>query len=234
MFPTEFETFADYQDADELAFQECIEIINSNVEEVIINKADAREKKWWNDENYKIIDEERIQFLNAFSNVSRQNRVSNTGSTRRRSWESSKQSDASFTPKQLPKLAANSCDTWGNPWPTVIVEIANIQNVIVLKLWKWGSRTNQNGTPLRRLTCYKFCRKKSPRDGRENYLPVQTLEFGTIDRRGQQYNGCAAAGMCTLNISPNCIFIGCPRPYPIANNVVIDLFDIQQEIFDNM
>ncbi|GBC02936.1 hypothetical protein RclHR1_00490022 [Rhizophagus clarus] len=171
MFPTEFETFADYQDADELAFQECIEIINSNVEEVIINKADAREKKWWNDENYKIIDEESYeefekkceranaskyweyqngtvviielpnrdhevahgeftsQFLNAFSNVSRQNRVSNTGSTRRRSWESSKQSDASFTPKQLPKLAANSCDTWGNPWPTVIVEIANIQSL---------------------------------------------------------------------------------------------------------
>jgi hypothetical protein len=45
--------------ADELAFQECIEIINANVEEVITNKADAREKKWWSDGNYKIIDENR-------------------------------------------------------------------------------------------------------------------------------------------------------------------------------
>jgi hypothetical protein len=45
--------------ADELAFQECIEVIDANVEEVIINKADAREKKWWIDGNYKIIDENR-------------------------------------------------------------------------------------------------------------------------------------------------------------------------------
>jgi hypothetical protein len=45
--------------ADELAFQECIEVIDANVEEVITNKADAREKKWWIDGNYKIIDENR-------------------------------------------------------------------------------------------------------------------------------------------------------------------------------
>ena len=45
--------------ADELVFQECIEVIDANVEEVITNKADAREKKWWNDGNYKMIDEER-------------------------------------------------------------------------------------------------------------------------------------------------------------------------------
>lgn len=45
--------------ADELAFQECIKIIDANVEEVITNKADAREKKWWIDGNYKVIDENR-------------------------------------------------------------------------------------------------------------------------------------------------------------------------------
>ncbi|PKK74829.1 hypothetical protein RhiirC2_737923 [Rhizophagus irregularis] len=45
--------------ADELAFQECIEVIDANVEEVITNKADTREKKWWVDGNYKIIDENR-------------------------------------------------------------------------------------------------------------------------------------------------------------------------------
>jgi len=49
----------DYQDADEFALRECIEIIEANVEEVIINKADEREKKWWIDGNYKIIDENR-------------------------------------------------------------------------------------------------------------------------------------------------------------------------------
>ena len=45
--------------ADELAFQECIEVIDANVEEVITNKADAREKKWWIDGNYKTINENR-------------------------------------------------------------------------------------------------------------------------------------------------------------------------------
>ena len=42
--------------ADELVFQECIKIIDDNMEEVIVNIADARESKWWIDENYKIID----------------------------------------------------------------------------------------------------------------------------------------------------------------------------------
>ena len=48
-----------YQDANELALQECIEVIDTNVEEVVTNKADTREKKWWIDGNYKIIDENR-------------------------------------------------------------------------------------------------------------------------------------------------------------------------------
>ncbi|CAB5355992.1 unnamed protein product [Rhizophagus irregularis] len=167
-----------------------IEIIEANVEKVIINKADEREKKWWIDGNYKIIDENRLplilvedvsyekQFLNALSNVPRQNQVSNTGSTTCfstpgcRSRGFSKQSDASYTPKQLPKPAANSCDAQGNPWPTVIVEIANtqslpsiirkttqfwlapnrVEDVIILKLWNWNSRRDQNGIPLRCLT----------------------------------------------------------------------------------
>ena len=48
--------------ANELAFKECTEVIDaigSNVEEVITNKANKREKKWWIDGNYKIIDEDR-------------------------------------------------------------------------------------------------------------------------------------------------------------------------------
>ena len=48
--------------ANELAFKECTEVIDairSNAEEVITNKADEREKKWWIDGNYKIINEDR-------------------------------------------------------------------------------------------------------------------------------------------------------------------------------
>ncbi|RGB34237.1 hypothetical protein C1646_760775 [Rhizophagus diaphanus] len=285
MFTTENETFAgsrrDYQDADEYALRECIEIIEANVEEVIINKADEREKKWWIDGNYKIIDENRLplilvedlpngdhesahgefteQFLSAFANLPRQDKVKFVGSTTcsatpgRRARGSSKQSDASFVPKLLLNPAQNPRDAQGNPWPTIIVEVASsqslpsiiqkttqfwlapnrVEDVIVLKLWKWNSRRDQNGIPLRRLTCYKFCRRRSLRNARGNYLPVQTIEFGTIDGGNRPYNGCSAPGTCTLNISPRCIYRGCSRQ-PIANNVVIDLYGIQQEIFDNM
>ncbi|PKY16047.1 hypothetical protein RhiirB3_402457 [Rhizophagus irregularis] len=297
MFTAEFETFAavssqssrrssvtslsdkDYQDADELALKECIEIIDANVEE----------KKWWRDGYYKIIDENRLplilvedvsyeefekkcervnaskfweyrdgtvviielpnrdhesahgefteQFLSAFANLPRRDKVKCVGSTtcsatpERRVRGNSKQSDASFVPKLLPNPAQNPCDTEGNPWPTIIVEVANtqslasiiqktiqfwlapnrVEDVIVLKLWKWNSIWDQNGTPLRRLT----------------------IELRTIDKRSQPYNGCSAPGTCTLNISPRCIYRGCPRQ-PITNNVVIDLYNIQQEIFDNM
>ena len=66
------------------------------------------------------------------------------------------------------------------------------------------------------------------------------IEFGTIGIRRQPYGGCSAPGMRTLSISPRCIYKGCARrnpplePYPIANNVIIDLFYIQQEIFEVM
>jgi hypothetical protein len=42
-----------------LAFWECIKVINTNTEGIITNKADEREKKWWKDGSYKIIDEKR-------------------------------------------------------------------------------------------------------------------------------------------------------------------------------
>ncbi|CAB5332915.1 unnamed protein product [Rhizophagus irregularis] len=136
--------------ADELAFQECIEVIDANVEEVITNKADAREKKWWIDGNYKTIDENRL--------------------------------------------------------PLILIE-----------------------------GCYKFCHRNGVQNVYENYQPVHIIEFGTIDRRNQLYNGCTAPGMCIMNIFPGCIFRGCPQvpPYPI-NNMVIDFFPIQQAIFRAM
>ena len=76
MFATEYETSTSSQSshrssstslsnpcpaptADELALTECIEIIEAGVKEIIINKANEKEKKWWTDGNYKIINEER-------------------------------------------------------------------------------------------------------------------------------------------------------------------------------
>ncbi|RIA93144.1 hypothetical protein C1645_874271 [Glomus cerebriforme] len=144
----------------------------------------------------------------------------------------------------------------GNPWPTIVCEIANtqslpsitrkvnnfwllpnqVEDVIVIKLWPWTNcRQDANGLPLRRLTCYKFCRRRS-RHTRSGYHPLQTIEFGTITTRQRRYNGCSARGICTLSIEPACIYAGCPGtpPYPLPGNVVIDLYIIQQAIFRRM
>ncbi|CAB4473709.1 unnamed protein product [Rhizophagus irregularis] len=98
--------------ADELAFQECIEVIDANVEEVITNK--AREKKWWVDGNYKIIDENRLPLILIEGDP--QDAVDSSGSTTihatpgRITRGSSKQPDDSFVPTLLPKPAPNPCD----------------------------------------------------------------------------------------------------------------------------
>ncbi|CAB5208895.1 unnamed protein product [Rhizophagus irregularis] len=227
--------------ADELAFQECIEVIDANVEEVITNK--AREKKWWVDGNYKIIDENRLPLILIEGDP--QDAVDSSGST-----------TIHATPGRITRGSSKQPDdSFGNPWPTIIIEVANseslsrimhkttqfwlapnrVEDVFVLKLWKWTLGRDQNGTPLRRFTCYKFCRRNGVVNVHGNYQPVQIVEFGTIDRHNQPYNGCTAPGMCIMNIFPGCIFCGCPRvpPYPI-NNVVIDFFPIQQAIFRAM
>ncbi|CAB4474289.1 unnamed protein product [Rhizophagus irregularis] len=37
-----------------------------------------------------------------------------------------------------------------------------VEDVIIIKLWHWINRKrNINGQPLRRLTCYKYCRRRS-------------------------------------------------------------------------
>ncbi|CAG8752244.1 18182_t:CDS:2 [Rhizophagus irregularis] len=276
--------------ADELAFQECIEVIDANVEEI--------------DGNYKTIDENRLpliliedvsyeefekkceitkasrywefqdgmvviielpnrdhemahyEFTRQFIHQDPQDTVDITGASTCHTTpghitrSSSKQPDCSFTPRIMPKPAPNPCDLQGNPWPTIIVEVANseslfrimhkttqfwlalnhVEDVFVLKLWKWTLGRDQNGTPLRRFTV-----QNGVQNVYENYQPVHIIEFGTIDRRNQLYNGCTAPGMCIMNIFPGCIFRGCPQvpPYPI-NNMVIDFFPIQQAIFRAM
>ncbi|CAI2186472.1 3331_t:CDS:2, partial [Funneliformis geosporum] len=104
-------TLSDACLADKLALIECIEIIKANVEDLIINKTNEKEKKWWIDRNYKTIDEKKLslihmedvnydefeknvrkrthrssgkftdQFKEAFYNLSRQDRVRNIGTT---------------------------------------------------------------------------------------------------------------------------------------------------------
>ncbi|CAG8592384.1 19585_t:CDS:2 [Dentiscutata erythropus] len=196
------------------------------------------------------------QFLSAFANLPRQDRVSYTAAPT--CWDSerssAKQPDTSFVPKCLPKPSPHPSDAQGNPWPTVVCEVARSQSlshilqkvnsfwlapnrsedVIVLKLWSWDNERNTNGRPLRRFTCYKFCRQASLLAGQAqgNFWPVQTLEFGTIDGNNAPYNGCSAPGMRTVTITPACAYQGCTPPYPLSVNVVIDLFDIQQAIFE--
>ncbi|POG82823.1 hypothetical protein GLOIN_2v1493963 [Rhizophagus irregularis DAOM 181602=DAOM 197198] len=160
-------------------------------------------------------------------------------------------------------------DQQGNPWPTIIAEVANSESLsriihMTTQFWLAPNRVedvDQNGTPLRRFTvqyCFFCChfiyficliivlyfgsainsvvqQAYKLQNVHGNYQPVQIIEFGTIDRNNQPYNGCTAAGMCIMNIFPGCIFRGYPQvpPYPI-NNVVIDFFPIQQAIFRAM
>ncbi|KAF0527653.1 hypothetical protein F8M41_013543 [Gigaspora margarita] len=196
-----------------------------------------------------------FQFRSAFANLPFQDRVSSIGAATCRDSErrSAKQPDTSFVPNCLPKPSPHPSDAQGNPWPTVVCEVARSQSlphilqkvnsfwlapnrsedVIVLKLWTWNNGRDANQRPLRRLTCYKFCRQASLLAGQAqgNFRPVQTLEFGTINRHGAPYNGCSAPGMRTVTITPACVYRSCTPPYPLSVNVVIDLFDIQQEIF---
>ncbi|CAG8619669.1 23419_t:CDS:2, partial [Gigaspora rosea] len=270
------------QNSEDEAFKECIEAIESNLDSNIINKANDKEKKWWIDGNYKAIDEKRLP-LRLVKNVTyreyeKKSEIANAA----RCWEfddgvviiyelpnyrvlgtgaatcqdsgrrSAKQPDTSFVPR-LPKPSPHPSDAQGNPWPTVVCEVARSQSlphilqkvnsfwlapnrsedVIVLKLWPWNHTRDANQRPLRRLTCYKFCRQASLRAGQTqgNFRPVQTLEFGTINKHSAPYNGCSAPGMRTVTITPACVYKGCTPPHPLSVNAVIDLFNIQQAIF---
>ncbi|CAG8477310.1 18415_t:CDS:2, partial [Acaulospora morrowiae] len=255
--------------ADEEAFLECIEAIKANLGDVnIIKKASDKEKKWWIDGNYKAIDEERFwefddgvviiyelpnsdhevahttfsrQFLSAFTNLQFQDDVTGAGATSM--YRFGAKICTSFVPNCLPIPSTHPSDAQGNPWPTVVCEVARSQSlphilqktnsfwlspnrsedVIVLKLWPWNHRKDTNGRPLRRLTCYKFCRRASLQAGQAQgrFQPVQTYEFVTIDRHRRPYNGCSAQGMLAVTIAPECIYEGCTPPYlpyPLAGN----------------
>jgi hypothetical protein len=79
------------------------------------------------------------------------------------------------------------------------------------------------------------------------------IEFGSVYPNGQESNFCTAPHMKWLTIDCNCIFSGCSQPLPSFNvimssvplppqfpsplqkpGVAIDLYDIQQAIFNAM
>ncbi|CAG8658046.1 7244_t:CDS:2, partial [Dentiscutata erythropus] len=187
-----------------------------------------------------------FQFQRAFHGLPLEDRFLGTGAKTcfESGRKSARQPDASFIPSCLPKPSPNPSDAQGNPWPTIVCEVARsqslasviqkvnsfwlapnrVEDVIVFKLWPWNHGTDTNGRPLRRLTVHKHPSKSC----------TGKLEFGTINKYGVPYNGCSASGMRTLTIARECAYEGCTPPYPpypIAGNVVIDLFDIQRAVF---
>ncbi|RIA80882.1 hypothetical protein C1645_583752 [Glomus cerebriforme] len=223
------------------------------------------------------------QFLSAFSNATRQDDVENWGAkslftnlpTNER-----EEPDACFVPKRLltQNPALNPCDRDGNPWPTIIFEVASsetlahvrrkindywlrpnrCEDVIVIKIGNWRTR-RRNGTtrrPLRRLRCLKFCRAETLRQNPNatTFDPIEEIEFGSVFANGRESDFCTGPHMKWLTIDCDCIFNGCPQPlpsfyhiassrpfmipqfpYPLVNpGVAIDLFDLQEAIFDAM
>ncbi|CAG8480358.1 3326_t:CDS:2 [Scutellospora calospora] len=176
--------------------------------------------------------------------------------------------DSCFVPRRLlnlPNPVPNPCDRNGNPWPTVILEVVSFEtlehvrdkinnfwlspncceDVIVVKLGNWNNnRRNQNGQPLRRLRCLKFCRRTTLQldQNATTFDPIQEIEFGTVDANGRVSNFCSAPQTKWLTIDRDCIFAGCAPPLPplpvlsqtSEPGVAIDLYEIQQAIFDAM
>ncbi|CAG8635392.1 9521_t:CDS:2 [Scutellospora calospora] len=179
-----------------------------------------------------------------------------------------KEPDGCFVPRRLlnlPNPVPNPCDNGGNPWPTIILEVASFEtlihikdkvnnfwlvpnrceDVIVFKLGSWiTKRRNRNGQPLRRLRCLKFCRRATLQldQNATTFDPIQEIEFGTVGVNGRTSNICSAPRMKWLTIDRDCIYVGCAPPLPplqvlsqtSAPGVAIDLYDIQQAIFDAM
>jgi hypothetical protein len=185
------------------------------------------------------------RFVSAFNNAPRQDDVSNWGAkslyTNLPSAEY-EEPDACFVPKRLLNPlnpARNPCDKNGNPWPTIIFEVAytetfkhvknkinnywfapnRCEDVIVIKISKWTRkrRNNQTKRPLCRMQCLKFCRAETLRQNPNatTFDPVEKIEFGSVDKSGKESYLCTDPHMIWLTIDRDCIFTGCPQPPPL-------------------
>ncbi|CAG8464019.1 36802_t:CDS:2 [Racocetra persica] len=119
------------------------------------------------------------------------------------------------------------------------------EDVIVIRLGNWSNRRrDRNGQPLRRLRCLKFCRRTTLQlnPNATTFDPIQEIEFGTAGASGRPSNFCSAPQTKWLTIDRDCIYAGCDHPLPplqvlsqtSAPGVAIDLYEIQQAIFDAM
>ncbi|RUS13132.1 hypothetical protein BC937DRAFT_86282, partial [Endogone sp. FLAS-F59071] len=157
-------------------------------------------------------------FMLAFAGVVPQDGILAAGKADCKVDEEVKSPNASFVPLCLPKPSLHPCDNVGNPWPTIIVEVAKsktvtharnnvnfylhsnrAEDVILFYLGKWEGCTDAAGQPLRYLLCEHYCHQRSPQHENQ-YQPFMTYEFGTVHPNGRKYNGCSAHGMQVLMI----------------------------------
>ncbi|CAG8604848.1 12786_t:CDS:2 [Acaulospora morrowiae] len=176
-------------------------------------------------------------FMDAFRNVPPQDGVDDLGAKSlytNLQTDEYEEPDACFVPQRLlsPRIPArHPCDHDGNPWPTIILEVASSESlehvkdkvnnywlvpnragdVILIKLGNWKKRRrDQNGNPLRRLLCQKFCRHA-------------TLQQNPNAKENIRTN--SRAVISSLPFPPQ---TSAPLAVP---GVAIDLYDIQQLIF---
>ncbi|CAG8549218.1 29646_t:CDS:2, partial [Racocetra persica] len=234
--------------ADEEAFLECIEVIESNLGDTnIINKASDKEKKWWTDGNYKVIDEKRLPLCLVenvtYHDYEKKSEIANAG----RFWEFD---DGVVIIYELPNRdheAAHGEFTFQfmSAFNNLLFQdrVSSIGATTCLNSGRSSAKQPDasfvpNCLPRPSLypsdaQCYKFCRRANLQvnETQGKFRPVQTLEFGTIDKFKRPYNGCSALRMCTVTIAPACVYKGCTPPYLLTGNVIIDLFSIQQAVF---
>ncbi|GBB92903.1 hypothetical protein RclHR1_20790002 [Rhizophagus clarus] len=120
--------------------------------------------------------------------------------------------DTCFVPRRLldpQNPAQNPCDRNGNPWPTIIFEVASsetlqhvmnkinnywlapnrCEDVIVIKIGAWRTRhRNQARRPLRSLRCLKFCRTATLQQNPNatTFDAIEEIEFGSVHANGRE------------------------------------------------
>ncbi|KAF0339061.1 hypothetical protein F8M41_016383 [Gigaspora margarita] len=167
-----------------------------------------------------------------------------------------KEPDACFVPRcllNLPNPVPNPCNYNGNPWPTIVLEVVFFETLGHVKdkinnFWLGPNRCEDVislnwaiGVPS---ACLKFCQHTTLQldQNATTFDPIQEIEFGTVGANGRASNFCSAPQMKWLTIDRDCIYVGCPAPLsplPVlsqtsAPEVTIDLYKIQQAIFDAM
>ncbi|KAF0408913.1 hypothetical protein F8M41_008424 [Gigaspora margarita] len=134
----------------------------------------------------------------------------------------------------------NYVECRGNPWPTIVLEVASFETLEHIK----DKINNFWLGPNRCEDCLKFCRRTTLQldQSATTFDPIQEIEFGTVGVNGRASSCCSAPQTKWLTIDRDCIYAGCAAPLPPLQvlsqtsvpRVAIDLYEIQQAIFDAM